>query len=66
MVEEAHRRWLFTTGSNCKALTGENFGVLEGGRLWEVVAQGGSTVLGKSDQWRRITDRAKHEGIHTW
>ena len=37
-----------------------------GGRLREVVVHGGSTEFGKSDQWHRITDRTKHEGIHTW
>ena len=41
---------VFCRGSNCKALTGESFGVLdrwslmEGGRLREVVAYGCSTV----------------------
>ena len=50
MVAVAHRRWSFTTGSNCKALTGENFGVLDwwslmgGSRLREVVVHGGLTV----------------------
>ena len=72
MVGVAYRRWSFTRGSNYKALTGKIFGVLDwrsfirGGRLREVVAHGGSTVFGKSDQWRRISDRTKHEGIHTW
>ena len=37
-----------------------------GGRLREVVVHGGSTEFGKSDPWHRITDRTKHEGIHTW
>ena len=50
MVAVAYGRWSFTTGSNCKALTGENFGVLGwwslmgGSRLREVVAHGGLTV----------------------
>ena len=74
MVGVAYRRWSFTTGFNYKALTGKIsvfrcFGrrsLMGGGRLREVVAHGGSTVSGKSDQWHRITDRTKHEGIHTW
>ena len=39
-----YRRWSFTRGSNSNALTGKilMFGI--GGRLWEVVAHGGSTV----------------------
>ena len=50
MVAVAYRRWSFTRGSNCKALTGENFGVLDwwslmgGSRLREVVVHGGLTV----------------------
>ena len=50
MVAVAYRRWSFTRGSNCNALTGKIFGVLDwrslmgGGRLREVVAHGRSTV----------------------
>ena len=50
VVMVTYRRWSFTRGSNCKALTRENCGVsdwqplMEGGRLWEVVAHGGSIV----------------------
>ena len=52
MVAVAYRRWSFTRDSNCKALSGKIlvFWVgghlsLEGGRLREVVAHGGSTVM---------------------
>ena len=34
----AYRRWSYTRGSNCKALTGKNLVLWIGGRLWEVVA----------------------------
>ena len=44
MVALAYRRWLFTRGSNCKALTGKILVFWIGGNLWEVVAHGGSTV----------------------
>ena len=37
----AHRRWSFTRGTKCKALTGK---VFAGGRLRKVVTHGGSTV----------------------
>ena len=46
MVAVAYKRWSFTRGSNCKALTG-NVLVHEfwiSGLLWEVVSHGGSTV----------------------
>ena len=46
MVAVAYRRWSFTRGSNCKALTGKILVFWIGGRLWEVVAHGGSTVYG--------------------
>ena len=56
VVAVAYRRWSFTRGSNCKALTAwESFGVLDwrslmgGGRLREVVAHGGSTESSHSD-----------------
>ena len=45
MVAVAYRRWLFTRGSNCKALTGKILVFWIGGRLREVVAHGGSTVV---------------------
>ena len=46
LVVVAYRRWSFTRGSNCKALTGKIVVFWIGGRLWEVVTHGGSTVLG--------------------
>ena len=45
MVAVAYRRWLFTRGYNCKALTGKILVFWIGGRLREVVAHGGSTVV---------------------
>ena len=52
VVVVAYRRGSFTRDSNCKALSGEIFVFwigghlsLEGGRLQEVVAHGGSTVM---------------------
>ena len=45
MVAVAYRRWLFTRGSNCKALTGKILVFWIGGRLREVVAHGGLTVV---------------------
>ena len=38
VVAVAYRRWSFTRGSNCKALTGKVLVFWLGGRLWEVVA----------------------------
>ena len=38
MVAVAYRRWSFTGGSNCDALTGKILVFWIGGRLWEVVA----------------------------
>ena len=37
-----------TTESNCEALTGKILVFWIGGRLWEVVAHGGSTVVKKN------------------
>ena len=37
VVAVAYRRWSFTRGSNCKALTGEILVFWIGGRLWELV-----------------------------
>ena len=37
MVAVAYRRWSFTTGSNCKALTGKISVFWIGGHLWKVV-----------------------------
>ena len=51
MVAVAYRRWSFTRGFNCKALTGKILAVLDwrslmgGGRLRGVVADGGSTAF---------------------
>ena len=47
MVAVAFKRWSFTRGSNCKALTARKvlvFWIAIGCHLWEVVAHGGSTV----------------------
>ena len=38
VVAVAYKRWSFTRGSNCKALTGNVFVFWIGGLLWEVVA----------------------------
>ena len=49
VVAVAHRRWSFTTGSNCKALTRKIVfycrSLVEDGRLRDVVAHGGWTVF---------------------
>ena len=45
MVLVAYRRWSFTRVFNCKALTGKMLVFWIGGRLREVIAHGGSTVL---------------------
>ena len=51
MVLVAYRRWSFTRGSSCEAFDWESFGGLDwrslmgGGRLREMIAHGGSTVL---------------------
>ena len=51
VVVVAYRRWSFTTGSNCNALTDKILVfwiggriIMGGGRRQEVVAYGGSTV----------------------
>ena len=44
VVVVAYRRWSFTRGSNCNALTEKILVFWIGGRLREVVAHGGSTV----------------------
>ena len=38
VVAVAYRKWSFTTGSNCKALTEKIVVFFIVGRLWEVVA----------------------------
>ena len=38
MVAVAYRRWSFTRGSYCKALTGKVVVFRIGGRMWEMVA----------------------------
>ena len=43
VVAVAYRRWSFTRGSNCKVLSGKVLVFWIGGRLWEVVTNGGST-----------------------
>ena len=45
MVTNAYRRWSFTRGFNHKVLTGKTLVVWIGGRLWEVLAHGSSTVI---------------------
>ena len=45
MVVVAYRRWLFTKGSNCEALTGKILVLWIGSHLQEVVTHGSSTVL---------------------
>ena len=61
VVGVAYRRWSFTRGSNCKALTENLFGVLDklsliaDGRLREVVAHRGSTVFsGRKNVLRKL------------
>ena len=44
MVAVTYCRWSFTRGFNCKAFTGKILVFRVGGRLWDVVAHGGSTV----------------------
>ena len=44
VVAVAYRRWSFTRGSNCKALTGKILVFCIGGRLQELVVHGGSIV----------------------
>ena len=44
MAAVAYRKWSFTRDSNCKALTGKVLVFWISGRLWEVVAHGGSTA----------------------
>ena len=39
-----YSRWCFARGSNCNAVTGKILVFWIGGRLWEVVAHGSSTV----------------------
>ena len=45
VVVVAYRRWLFTKGSNCEALTRKILVLWIGSRLQEVVTHGSSTVL---------------------
>ena len=44
VVMVAYRRCLLTRGSKCKAWTGKILAFCIGGRLWEVVTDGGLTV----------------------
>ena len=48
MVTVAYKRWSFTKGSNCKALTGKVLVFWIIGRLWKVVAY---------ERWSRIEIR---------
>ena len=45
VVAVANKRWSFTRGSNYRALIRKNLVFWIGGRLREVVAHGGSTVV---------------------
>ena len=45
MVAVAYRKWSFTRGFKFKALSGKSLVRLMGGRLLEVVADGGVTVF---------------------
>ena len=45
VVAVAYRRWSFTRGSHCKALTGKVLVFWISGHLQEEVAHGGSTVI---------------------
>ena len=54
VVVVAYRRWSFTRGSNCKALTGKMLVFWIGGSLREVVAHGGSTVMVNSCSMDKI------------
>ena len=45
VVAVAYRRWSFTRGSNCNALTGKILVFWIGGRSREVIAHGGLTVF---------------------
>ena len=70
LVAVAYRRWLFTRGSNYKALTGKVLVFWFGGRLWEVVAHGGSTVstsvsVGSSPRSWYFTSATGRIGVHT-
>ena len=52
LVAVVHKRWSFTGGSNCKALTGKHFGVLDrwllkgGGRTWKFDCTGNEVPVG--------------------
>ena len=50
VVVVAYRRWSFTRGSNCKALTGKILVFCIGGRLQELVVHRGSTVSRSLEQ----------------
>ena len=50
VVAVAYRRWSFTRGSNCKALTGKILVFCISGRLQELVVHGGSTVSRSLEQ----------------
>ena len=70
VVAVAYRRWSFTRGSNCKALTGKVLVFWIGGRLWEVVAHEGSTVFtsvsgGSSPRSWYFTSVTGRIGVHT-
>ena len=41
----AYKRWSYTRGSKCKVLTGKNFVLWIGGRLWLVVPHAGSSIV---------------------
>ena len=60
MVAVAYRVWSITRGSNCEALTGKILVSWIGGRLWEVVEHGDSTVhvnRARKNSWPVVQDR---------
>ena len=51
MVTVTYRKWSFTRGSNCEALTGKILVFWIGGCLWEVVAYGRWSLMRGSCTW---------------
>ena len=51
VVAVTYRRWSFTRGSNCEALTGKILVFWIGGCLWEVVAYGRWSLMRGSCTW---------------
>ena len=74
LVAVVHKRWSFTRGSNCKALTGKHFGVLDrwllgGGRIWKFDCTGNEVPVGYEELargWSNESEKVKYcEGIIT-